>query len=57
MEPAYARITVMTMTTLTFEYDHIHPRLFSIKQLLSAGLSHPDNISLMLAIRSIELAR
>ena len=24
MEPAYARITMM-MTTLTFEYDHIHP--------------------------------
>lgn len=28
MEPAYARITTMTMTTLIFEYDHIHPRLF-----------------------------
>ena len=24
LEPAYARITMM-MTTLTFEYDHIHP--------------------------------
>src|SRR6267154_204445 len=56
-EPAYARIIMMTMTTLTFEYDHIHPRLFSIQRLLSAGHSHPDNMSLMLAIRSIELAR
>jgi hypothetical protein len=24
MEPAYAKITGMTMTTLTFEYDHTY---------------------------------
>ena len=48
---------IMTTITLTFEYEHIHPCLFSIQRLLSTGPSHPDNTSLMLAIRSIELAR
>jgi hypothetical protein len=57
MELAYARITVMTMMTLTFEYDHIHPRLFSTQRLPSATLDHQDNMSLALMILSIGMAR